>query len=124
MTSYRALRSVSEADAVLRPLADRLVLEERDWVTAPELVEETGASYRQVDYWTRSLLLATRPGPHGTGHTRVYDLDQLTRTHAIVALLRAGIDLTAVRDHIDHLITHGGYQAGPVTITYTPESVQ
>lgn len=124
MSSYRTLRAVAE-DETRRPLTDRMALEKRDWVLATELVEETGASYRQVDYWTRSGLLTPRSGTGiGAGHGRHFDLDQLARAHAVMALLRAGIDLMAVREHIDHLIQHGGYQIGPVTITYTPEHAQ
>lgn len=97
----------------------------RDWVTSSELMAETGASYRQIDYWVRSGLLTPIDSAHpGNGNDRRYSLDQLTRCQAVVALLRAGIDFPAVRDHIDHLIQHGGYQAGPVTITYTQELTQ
>lgn len=121
MNSYRSLHAVAEGES-REPLADRMVRESRDWVLATELCEETGASYRQVDYWTRSGLLTPKPLTGvGAGNPRRYDRNQLDRCHAVVALLNAGIDLAAVRDHIDHLIRHGGYQAGPVTVTYTPD---
>lgn len=91
-------------------------------LTSAELVKATGASYRQIDYWTTTGLLLPRGATSpGMGYPRNYDPEQLDRARAIVALLAGGVGLEAVRTHIDHLIRHGGYQAGPVTVTYTPE---
>lgn len=96
---------------------------ERDWVNTAELVIDSGASFRQIDYWTRTgLLIPAGVAAPGNGNDRHYPTDQLDRAKAVVALLAAGVDLAKLREHIDHLVTHGGYQVGPVTITYTPDN--
>lgn len=111
--------------AAVRTLRRQTPRHLRDWVLSAELIAETGATYRQVDYWTRTGLLTPIDGVHpGEGHDRRYAADQLDRCRAVVALLAAGVSLEAVRTHLDHLIQHGGYQTGAVTITYTPELTQ
>lgn len=121
MSSYRTLHAVPD-DYAEKPLADRMALEKRDWVTSEEIAAETGASYRQVDYWIRTGLIHARGllSP-GAGHVRRFDVSELERVRTVVALLKAGIDLASVRDHLDHVIAHGGYQVGAVTVTYTPD---
>lgn len=111
--------------ATVRTLRRKTPRHLRDWVLSSEIIAETGASYRQVDYWTRTgLLTPIDEVSPGEGHDRRYSLDQLYRARAVVALLDAGVSLEAVRKHIDHLIQHGGFQIGAVTITYTPEIPQ
>ena len=91
--------------------------EDRDWITTSELLADTGITYRRADYWVRTGLLTTLdadPTP-GTGHVRRFAADQLTRAHAIAALLNAGVSLPVVREVIDDLVTHGRATSGALT---------
>jgi len=60
--------------------------------TKADILEQTGMSYRQLDYWARNGLLSEQSSP-GTGHRRTYDdrdlaiADALTRvSHTIKAV--------------------------------------
>lgn len=92
-------------------------------VTSTELVKASGASFRQIDYWTRTGLLKPEgPGfAQGPGHHREYSLAQLARAKAAGALLRAGMTLPAVRKDIDEILRVGAVAYGPVTIAYIPK---
>lgn len=91
-------------------------------LTSAELISVTGLTYRQVDHWTRQGLLRPNPGSGvGSGNPRTYPDLEVEKAQAMAALRDAGFDLVHIAEHIDHLIQHGGFQAGPVTITYTPE---
>lgn len=89
---------------------------------AGALMALTGLTYRQVDHWVREGILTPVPGTGvGHGNPRAFPPCEVEKARAIAALRDAGFDLAHITDHIDHLIRHGGFQAGPVTITYTPE---
>lgn len=91
--------------------------EDRDWVLSTELLDETGITYRQLDYWCRTGLLTPREDIHGSGWTRSFDESQVERAHLIKALLGGGIELQVIRDHIDEFQHHGTAQIGALTIT-------
>lgn len=96
--------------------------DERDYVTSWELTSEAGLSYRQLDYWTRTNLLepltAALPG---SGHFRVYGLDQVRRATVVRQLVDSGWSLQFCRAHIDHILEHSSVTVGPLTITiHTP----
>lgn len=94
--------------------------EDRDWVTRAELVDLSGISPRQADYWTRTdLLHPIDNGRPGTGHLHRYALAQVDRAAAIHQLLDAGVSLTTIRGHIDEYLTTGRIDLGPLTITRT-----
>lgn len=94
--------------------------DERDWVTRHELTNDTGITYRQADYWTRTgLLTAIADGHRGTGHQHRYDHTQVDRATAVRQLLDAGMSLPAIRDHIDEYVTTGQIDLGPITLTRT-----
>lgn len=99
------------------------VPEERDFVTAPEIVHQAKISYRQLDYWTRTGLLASHNDDPGRGNHRHYPREQLARAKAISALLDAGLDLAKLRERLADTAIHGAVTIthGPVTITYTPK---
>lgn len=102
----------------------------RDWVTTNELVADTGISYRQADYWTRTGLLMPlgEPSP-GSGYQRHYPTDQVCRAAVVSALLHAGFSLVGVRRIIDTLLLSEPLglftvttetPTGTITIDYQP----
>lgn len=92
--------------------------EDRDWVTTDELITDTGISYRQADYWTRTGLLVPLDGPNpGSGNRRRYHTDQVARAAALYDLLAAGFNLYACRQVIDEFVTEGHATIGCLTIT-------
>ena len=60
-----------------------------------EVCDMTGATYRQLDYWARcgNLPDAPRGGP-GSGRARRYTDDDVAVVRLLVALPRAGVDVT------------------------------
>lgn len=65
--------------------------------SAVEVCRASGATYRQVDYWTNSGLLAPVIPANGTGTRRRYDDAELDWCRTIVALLTLGVTLRAIR---------------------------
>nr|WP_232523700.1 MerR family transcriptional regulator [Nocardioides sp. MAH-18] len=96
---------ISNVSRIGQPLPPR---EDRGWVTTSELIDETSVTYRQVDYWLRTGLLATLEDIHpGTGWTRRLPADQIPRARAIHQLLHAGVSLQVIRQIIDDFVTTG-----------------
>lgn len=101
--------------------------EDRDWVTSSELINDTGISYRQLDYWCLTGLLTALPEPGrrgsksaetpGSGHPRRFHHDQVAEVRTIRALLDAGISLQTIRRHLDELLETHRVDIGAVTIT-------
>lgn len=92
--------------------------DQRDWVTSAELIGDTGITYRQLDYWTRTGLLTPIDGANpGSGWMRRYDHAQLERARALRDLLDGGITLTTCRQVIDEFVTTGHAHIGHITIT-------
>jgi DNA-binding transcriptional MerR regulator len=92
--------------------------EDRDWITSQELLNDAQITYRQLDYWCRTLLLF--PIDHatpGSGHLRRFPADQAHRANCIRILLAAGISLQVIRDVIDQFQHTGTVQLGPLTLT-------
>lgn len=56
-----------------------------DLLTARDVVDQTGVSYRQLDYWARAGALVPRIPAAGSGSVRRYDTTQV----AIVRFARA-----------------------------------
>jgi DNA-binding transcriptional MerR regulator len=96
--------------------------EDRDWVTSTELVEESGISYRQADYWTRTGLIRPLEAANpGSGCIRRFPEDQITRATTIRDLLVAGIALQIIREVIDQVTEHHAVRLGAITITHHPK---
>lgn len=92
--------------------------DERDWATSAELLDETGLTYRQADYWCRTGLIT--PMEHatpGSGFLRRFTNTEVTRARTIRQLLDAGIELPTIRRVIAEVLDTGHYDVGPVRIT-------
>jgi DNA-binding transcriptional MerR regulator len=96
--------------------------EDRDWVTSTELVEESGISYRQADYWTRTGLISPLEAANpGSGCIRRFPGHELERARVIADLLTAGISLQIIRQVIDQVTEHHAVRLGAITITHHPK---
>lgn len=60
--------------------------------TSAEVMDATGLTYRQVDYWTRMgwLRTVTAPTP-GSGYWRAYPRAEVRVAHLMVAMANAGV---------------------------------
>ncbi len=67
-------------------------------ITAGDVLEATGASHRQLYYWTAAGYVHALNDRAGTGHRLVYSTDEVRVIAVLVLLVREGIQLqTAVR---------------------------
>ena len=57
-------------------------------VSALALATETGASYRQVDYWIRTGLLTSHRVGEGSGHPRAVPASEVQVVTLVLALIR------------------------------------
>ena len=96
-------------------------LEDRDWITTQELVNESGITYRQADYWIRTGLLHAVDDRPGFGVPRQIPKAQAGRARVVRELLDAGMALQTIRDTVDEIQRDGRITLGPVTITIDQE---
>lgn len=71
--------------------------------TSAEVMELTGATYRQIDYWSRCGIFGDLVAHPGSGYERRFTVDQLWRAHVLVAAYRAGIKQRTVIDVLDRM---------------------
>lgn len=65
------------------------------WASSVDLMAATGATYRQVDYWTRvGYLRPPEPTP-GSGAQRAYPPAEVRVAALMVALVNAGVEVGA-----------------------------
>src|SRR5687768_1121897 len=95
--------------------------EDRTWVTSSELTIDAGITYRQLDYWCRTGLLAPMDdATPGTGWTRRFAEHQVDRAHLLHGLLDAGFSLQSCRQLSDDLPAARRVDVGPFTLTIRP----
>jgi DNA-binding transcriptional MerR regulator len=71
---------------------------------APEVCKIVGISYRQLDYWDRTELLApSLRVASGSGTQRRYSFEDLVRLKVIKKLLDTGVSLQRIRRVAAHL---------------------
>lgn len=69
---------------------------ERTRWTSREVCEMTGATYRQLDYWTRRGYVSAIDDMPGSGVLRRYDRAAVDRAELVVRLIGIGVDLNAL----------------------------
>ena len=71
----------------------------------PVVCKIVGITYRQLDYWARTGLLAPSLSAetHGSGSRRLYSYQDIVRLRVIKQLLDAGLSLQQTRKAIDCL---------------------
>lgn len=60
-------------------------------MTSAELIELTGITYRQLDYWTTQGYLHADANNPGSGNCRNYDGDEVAIAWLMAELVRAGM---------------------------------
>jgi DNA-binding transcriptional MerR regulator len=76
-------------------------------LTIGELARYTGASRRQLDYWTTSGLLKPS-GQEVRKGWRTYTFDDLIRARAVATLRKEGVSLRTIRKVEEHLSRYSG----------------
>jgi len=83
----------------------------------PVACRATGITYRQLDYWARTGLVAPQiRAAGGSGTQRLYSFHDLLILKVVKNLLDAGISLQQIRAAIDHLRAHGVEDLTEVTL--------
>jgi DNA-binding transcriptional MerR regulator len=74
----------------------------------PQACKIVGITYRQLDYWTRTGLIAPSiQAARGSGTQRLYSFNDLLQLKVIKGLIDAGASLQKVRTALDQLRSFG-----------------
>lgn len=83
----------------------------------------TGATYRQIDHWTRLGILTPGGAGQGSGHSRVWSLRDLHTAATIIRLCDAGLTLATARRAADEAWVTGSRMhrlSDTVTVLWQP----
>ena len=76
-----------------------------------------GITYRQLDYWARTGLVApTIRTAHGSGSQRLYSFKDILVLKVVKRLLDTGVSLQNIRVAVDHLRVRGVRDLAKVTL--------
>jgi hypothetical protein len=62
------------------------------WLRSPEVCDQTGASYRQLDFWCRRGYVGSQNDGEGHGSQRRWSPEEVAVVSRMVALVKAGLD--------------------------------
>lgn len=83
----------------------------------PVACSAAGITYRQLDYWARTGLVAPEVrSAEGSGTQRLYSFRDILMLKVVKRLLDAGISLQQIRTAIDHLRARGVQDLSSVTL--------
>ncbi len=83
----------------------------------PTACQAAGITYRQLDYWARTDLVApTVRGASGSGSQRLYSFTDILVLKVVKRLLDTGVSLQNIRVAVDHLRARGGDDLAGVTL--------
>lgn len=83
----------------------------------PQVCEIVGISYRQLDYWTRTgLVAASVAEARGSGSQRVYSYRDLVEVKVIKNLLDGGLSLQRARTAVEYLREHLGEEVASTNL--------
>ncbi|MGH3098140.1 MAG: MerR family transcriptional regulator [Streptosporangiales bacterium] len=83
----------------------------------PAACSAAGISYRQLDYWARTGLVApTIRDARGSGSQRLYGFRDIVVLKVVKRLLDAGVSLQQIRAAVDHLRDQGVEDLSEVTL--------
>lgn len=102
------------------PIRAHLAYNDVDGITSQDLAHRSGASYRQIDFWTRVGLIAVNNPAPGSGNTRRHPTSELAAVCLIKQLLDAGLTLRAAHDAARELLATGSTQLAGITL-HLPE---
>ncbi|HEX4223675.1 MAG TPA: MerR family transcriptional regulator [Pseudonocardiaceae bacterium] len=76
-----------------------------------------GITYRQLDYWARTSLVApTIRTAHGSGSARLYSFKDILVLKVVKRLLDTGVSLQNIRVAVDHLRRRGVADLARITL--------
>lgn len=85
--------------------------------TVTDLVEETGLTYRQLDWWIRQGYVACEDPTPGSGFTRVLTDEQADFVRTMSDLIKIGTGAAKAHDIATTLLDTGRLTLGQITIT-------
>ena len=92
-------------------------MEQTEGYRVPEVCRIVGISYRQLDYWARTGLVAPSVREAGgSGTQRLYSFQDLVQLKVIKRLLDAGVSLQRIRKAVVYLRDHLGSSPANVTL--------
>lgn len=86
-------------------------------LSAPEVCRVTGASYRQLDYWSRTGVLRAAREARGSGTQRRYTIIQARVARVLFILARLGARHAVLREVAAVLLDDGPEWEEPAGIT-------
>jgi DNA-binding transcriptional MerR regulator len=97
--------------------------------TTVEVSRETGATMRQLDYWTRNGWINLGEAP-GTGNARSWNFRQMTTAKLVVSLIQVGFDVRQAFRCVNQIMksktedqTHRFKLANGITLEFDPRKV-
>lgn len=88
-----------------------------EMLSAPEVCRVTGASYRQLDYWSRTDVLRAAREARGSGTQRRYTPLQARVARVLLVLARLGAQHAVLREVAATLCDDGPEWEAPAVIT-------
>ncbi|HEV7978134.1 MerR family transcriptional regulator [Amycolatopsis sp.] len=83
----------------------------------PAACQIAGITYRQLDYWARTKLVAPSiRTAHGSGSQRLYSFKDILVLKVVKRLLDTGVSLQNIRVAVDHLRVRGVRDLAKVTL--------
>ncbi|MYW89780.1 MerR family transcriptional regulator [Amycolatopsis rubida] len=83
----------------------------------PAACQIAGITYRQLDYWARTKLIAPSiRTAHGSGSQRLYSFKDILVLKVVKRLLDTGVSLQNIRVAVDHLRVRGVRDLAKVTL--------
>ncbi|UZF76197.1 MerR family transcriptional regulator [Amycolatopsis mediterranei] len=83
----------------------------------PAACQIAGITYRQLDYWARTKLVAPSiRTAHGSGSQRLYSFKDILVLKVVKRLLDTGVSLQNIRVAVDHLRVRGVRDLARVTL--------
>jgi len=83
----------------------------------PAACQIAGITYRQLDYWARTKLVAPSVRTaHGSGSQRLYSFKDILSLKIVKRLLDTGVSLQNIRVAIEHLRKRGARDLANVTL--------
>ncbi|MCP2163832.1 MerR family transcriptional regulator [Goodfellowiella coeruleoviolacea] len=83
----------------------------------PAACQIAGITYRQLDYWARTGLVApTIRSAHGSGSQRLYSFKDILVLKVVKRLLDTGVSLQNIRVAVEHLRQRGVQDLAKITL--------
>lgn len=117
-----AIAQAGDQGLLFDPIADDVVAE--IGYRGPVAANVAGITYRQLDYWARTGLVAPTVRPAtGSGTSRLYGFRDILELKIVKRLLDTGVSLQQIRTAVEHLHSRGTTDLTQVTLMSDGASV-